>query len=126
MPAFLAGGFSVVSLPGSSRLWRSLSRLSRFPQIKTAKLRRLTAIGSTTFFGVSIKPQILRTFALIRKFAGKSFCYNLIGSISNNDCYMIGQTPVPTNKEQGMWFKRKQPFVGGALRDEPKNGCEGD
>ena len=30
MPAILAGGVSVVSLPGSSWLWRSLSRLSRF------------------------------------------------------------------------------------------------
>ena len=31
MPAIRAGGFSVVSLPGSSRPWHSLSRLSRFP-----------------------------------------------------------------------------------------------
>ena len=33
-----SGGFSVVSLPGSSRLW---GLLSRFPRLKTAKLRRL-------------------------------------------------------------------------------------
>jgi len=25
---------------------------------------------------------------------------------------MIGQLPVPTNKGKGMWFERKQPFVG--------------
>ena len=35
---------------------------------------------------------------------------------------MIGQSPVPINKGKGMWFER----WGGALRDEPKNGCEGD
>jgi len=36
----------------------------------------------------------------------------LIGSIANNHCDMIGQSPVPTNKGKGMWFERKQPFVG--------------
>ena len=25
---------------------------------------------------------------------------------------MIGQSPVLTNKGKGMWFERKQPFVG--------------
>ena len=80
---------------------------------------------STTFFGVAIKSQIAvkttNKFALINipesdlmsiKFAGKSFCCNLIGSILNNDCDMIGQSSVPTNKGKGMWFERKQPFVG--------------
>jgi len=44
MPAILAGGFSVLSLPGSSRLW---GLLSRFPRLKTAKLRRLPRIKSS-------------------------------------------------------------------------------
>jgi len=56
---------------------------------------------------------------------GKSFCCNLIGSISNNDCDMIGQSPVPTKgKECGS--KESSHLWGGALREEPKNGCEGD
>ena len=42
----------------------------------------------------------------------ESLCCNFINSISNNDCDMIGQSPVPTNKGKGMWFERKQPFVG--------------
>ena len=37
------GTFSVVSLPGSSRFWRSLTRLSRFPSaLKLLKNRQAT------------------------------------------------------------------------------------
>ena len=51
MPAIRAGGFSVVSLPGSSRLWRSLWRLSRFPiALKLFKNRQATQ-ASTPVIG---------------------------------------------------------------------------
>ena len=53
MPAFREGSFSVVYLPGSSQLWRSLSQLPPFltPSncVKTAKLRRLQPVENHTF-----------------------------------------------------------------------------
>jgi len=39
---------------------------------------------------------------------------------------MIGQSPVPTNKGRECGSKESSRLWGGALRDEPKNGCEGD
>ena len=61
MPVILAGGFSVVSLPGSSRL---LGLLSRFPRLKTAKLRWLSAstigILSTLWYTDSASYVIIR------------------------------------------------------------------
>ena len=70
--------------------------------------------ASITFFGVSIKSQILscKNYEQIRKFAGKSFCCNLIGSISNNDCDMIGQSPVPTKQRERNVVRKKAAVCG--------------
>ena len=39
---------------------------------------------------------------------------------------MIGQSPEPTTKGKECSSKESSRLWGGALPDEPKNGCEGD
>ena len=89
MPAIRVGGLSVVSLPGSSRLWGFLSRLSRFP----SSLRKQPS-----------RPPGPRTAVFAGYFPSAHKLLRRLGLSKQNDVFEPGKPFSQYEMEGGKWY----------------------